>query len=210
MSSVRRDDYAEIFWNIVNRVKMKSEDLLARSVELNARHEFSTDQVVFYVVRVGHVFTRDSIEAKISTQLFFRYPVDKLVEMVVTELISSMQKDSKIEIEKKQFIDGILANPLEWSAFYIFADWLDDQGLELEAEQWRWRGQFFGAWGSGIIEREAFDEALTKSVDEQDYFVSVWRGYEFGVDRDWCQQHNLRYVPKWPESMDDVVKGRER
>ena len=51
-----------------------------------------------------------------------------------------------VDAEKNRWIADILASPHEWDRFYIFADWLDDQGLELEAEQWRYRGQYFSAW----------------------------------------------------------------
>ena len=38
-----------------------------------------------------------------------------------------------VDAEKNRWIADILASPHEWDRFYIFADWLDDQGLELEA-----------------------------------------------------------------------------
>lgn len=123
-----------------------------------------------------------------------------------------MQRDAERQAEKNRWIADILAAPHEWDRFYIFADWLDDQGLELEAEQWRFRGQFFGQWiETRIALQEGFSEIvkmLKLTVSSPDY-PQIAFNRDFWEDKIWCQKHNLRYVPKWPVTLEDVRKGRD-
>ena len=109
-------------------------------------------------------------------------------------------------------MDRCLAAPQEWDRFYIFADWLDEQGLELEAEQWRWRGQFFGQWiEMRIAQEEGFSDIimiLEETISSMDYPDFAFNR-EFLEDMVWCRERNLRYVPKWPVTLEDVRKGRD-
>ena len=112
-----------------------------------------------------------------------------------------------VDEEKNRWIADILAAPHEWDRFYIFADWLDDQGLELEAEQWRWSGQYFSAWLYGDTdgtEIRFVKQTLSDSLTKFDPGDTV-----FHWDRIWCEKKGVRYVPKWPVTLEDVRKGRD-
>ena len=84
--------------------------------------------------------------------------------------------------------------------------------IELEAEQWRYRGQFFGQWiETRIALQEGFSEIvslLKTTVSSQDYPLMAFNR-DFLEDKMWCDDHNLRYVPKWPVTLEDVRKGRD-
>ena len=201
---------SESFWNIASRVKLKAQDALSGAVTLESKHEPATNELVYFVTRFGDVFARDCFEVRIASPLVFKLPVDKLVEKVVVGLSGVMQKDAELQAEKNRWIADILAAPHEWDRFYIFADWLDDQGLELEAEQWRWRGQFFGQWScSGSAIFRLIEEELKASVEDTKHWAFFVARDVYEHDESWCKKHNLRYVPKWPVTLEDVRKGRD-
>ena len=196
----------DVFWDIVTSVRLKSEEALCGAVTLHARHEYDTDELVYKVTHFGQVVARDQIEVRIATRHFFKVPADKLVLRVVAGLRGVMQKDAELQSEKNRWIADILAAPQEWDRFYIFADWLDDQGLELEAEQWRYRGQYFGQWIEADIDSEkVIKNVLWRSVHEKGFLFASTHI----EDECWCKKKGLRYVPKWPVTLEDVRKGRD-
>lgn len=98
---------------------------------------------------------------------------------------------------RSEWLKQIATNPQDWQTVLIFADWLEEQGEELEAEQWRFAVQWTSGGGMDvwavIIDGRFLHRTLT--TDRRD-----WRQLEF----EWCEQNNVRFIPMFPRTISDL------
>lgn len=98
---------------------------------------------------------------------------------------------------RDEWLKQIQANHSDWQTVLIFADWLEEQGEELEAEQWRFAVQW--RLGVNFHSMQFAVNALraTPSAGEKDTFT---RRYE----REWCQENSVRFIPFFPRTLADL------
>ncbi len=102
-------------------------------------------------------------------------------------------------MKRDEWLAQIEQNPHDWQMALIAADEIESDGDELFAEQLRFAVQ----WSEGgvyCVSVEFLDGAA--GITHKGHWQ---REYE----RDWCEQNNIRFVPAFPRSLDDVYAGRE-
>ena len=105
-------------------------------------------------------------------------------------------------MSRDEWLQQIEANPGDWQMALIAADEIEQAGDELFAEQLRFAVQ----WTQGGVYSVTVN--LLSEIECAPYNVNLrpmWRDYE----RRWCEQNNVRFIPAFPRSLDDVYEGRE-
>lgn len=93
---------------------------------------------------------------------------------------------------RNQWLTKIRSNPSDWQAMLIFADWLEDEGDLLAAEQWR----FLAALAlCGFTSRVPVWPAAFRVP------APIYRSERYIIDR-----HNIRCMPTYPTSLEDVER----
>ena len=108
---------------------------------------------------------------------------------------------------REEWLKQIEDNPNDWQTVLIFADWLEDQGKELEAEQWRFAVQF-------VYSRKHIRSANLRAINDvidlcclgqvgtnsKDPTVVTARNHE----RNWTRRHRIRHIPFFPRRLSDL------
>lgn len=50
----------------------------------------------------------------------------------------SLRRKINMTRDRETWLQSIRSNPSDWQAMLVFADWLEEEGDLLAAEQWRW------------------------------------------------------------------------
>ena len=108
---------------------------------------------------------------------------------------------------RDEWIAQIDAKPGDWQMALIAADEIESDGDELFAEQLRFRVQFAMADLEPVDDTHELWKYLTKPPDIWMLWSNnnEWRA----VERAWCKANNVRFIPAFPRSLDDVYAGRE-
>lgn len=96
--------------------------------------------------------------------------------------------------DRETWLSTIRSNPSDWQAMLVFADWLEEEGDSLAAEQWRWiacvsfpvRRKFTFCW--------PLNNKWTLLPDEMQFAFS----------------HRIRAMPTYPLTIEDVQAYLER
>ncbi len=103
---------------------------------------------------------------------------------------------------RDEWLQQIEANPGDWQMALIAADEIESDGDELFAEQLRFAVQ----WNQGGAYSVTVN--LLSEIEEAKHNYNLrpmWRQYELR----WCEANNVRFIPAFPRSLDDVYAGRE-
>ena len=103
---------------------------------------------------------------------------------------------------RDEWLAQIEANPGDWQMALIAADEIEQAGDELFAEQLRFAVQWMQG-GAYTIAVSLLSEI--ELATHNDNLRPMWRDYE----RRWCEANNVRFIPAFPRSLDDVYAGRE-
>jgi len=110
---------------------------------------------------------------------------------------------------RNEWLRQIEANPGDWQMALIAADEIESDGDELFAEQLRFAVQ----WVCCLLnddDGELLEEPVTSILEmsKKPWFGTAIK--ELRADeRRWCEQNNVRFVPFFPRSLNDVYAGRE-
>lgn len=91
--------------------------------------------------------------------------------------------------DRETWLSTIRSNPSDWQAMLVFADWLEEEGDLLAAEQWRWIACIDTRWRHKVL-RTWPEMCLTPGLmpDEIDF----------------ATKHNIRCMPTYPLTIEDV------
>lgn len=108
---------------------------------------------------------------------------------------------------RDEWLAQIEANPGNWQMALIAADEIESDGDELFAEQLRFAVQFNRAWVAGCgVEFDLVDDLRSLRNGE---FTGIKYGSSRSDEREWCEKSNVRFIPAFPRSLEDVYAGRE-
>ena len=89
------------------------------------------------------------------------------------------------EHDRETWLSTIRSNPSDWQAMLVFADWLEEEGDLLAAEQWR------------II-------ALFSSAGLTSWVMTFPNHYIIPIEYGHLNKHNIRCMPTYPQTIEDV------
>lgn len=97
--------------------------------------------------------------------------------------------------DRETWLSTIRSNPSDWQTMLVFADWLEEEGDLLAAEQWRWmsvcEGSYCELYGSilGLVQHWPRKNA-----------PSAFAPYE----KRFAAENNIRCMPTYPLTIEDV------
>lgn len=100
--------------------------------------------------------------------------------------------------DRETWLSQIRSNPSDWQAMLVFADWLEESGDLLAAEQWRWI--------AAVQSANAFDGSFPSQL---------WPAHPsipglFRYERMEIERRNIRCMPHYPLTIEDVQAYLER
>lgn len=104
--------------------------------------------------------------------------------------------------DRETWLQSIRSNPSDWQAMLVFADWLEEEGDLLAAEQWRWIAAVSGS--------------LAKMHKQVPLITRRWPSYNtkvpnmFSREKRFAADHNIRCMPTYPLTIEDVQAYLER
>lgn len=105
---------------------------------------------------------------------------------------------------RDEWLAQIEANPGDWQMALIAADEIESDGDELFAEQLRFAVQWCGQANDGV----QVDYVMAMGRERHKWFGKKDSNNRL-EERMWCERHNVRFIPAFPRSLDDVYAGRE-
>ena len=103
---------------------------------------------------------------------------------------------------RDEWLAQIDAKPGDWQMALIAADEIESDGDELFAEQLRFAVQWCFSAGLSLWHVILRGGWMQKTLMQE---RAEWRQRE----RRWCERTNVRFIPAFPRSLDDVYEGRE-
>lgn len=94
---------------------------------------------------------------------------------------------------RESWITQIRANPSDWQAMLIFADWLEESGDLLSAEQWRFLAVLYCNNSNWVFHNWWPSTRLTWLMLHHTEYRAA-------------KQHNIRCMPTYPTCMEDVER----
>ena len=94
------------------------------------------------------------------------------------------------EHNRETWLQSIRSNPSDWQAMLVFADWLEESGDLLAAEQWRWIAVVSGYNQGGKVPL-----AWPRVITSEDLH---------GFEQDFAQRNSIRCMPTYPLTIEDV------
>ena len=96
-----------------------------------------------------------------------------------------------------KWIEELTLNPHDWQLALIFADWLDDNGESLKAEQWRYAAQCM----SYLPENSILWLFTQLSMMDRAYHTPNLRTKAGEVEEAWANKNGIRFITAFPYSL---------
>lgn len=96
--------------------------------------------------------------------------------------------------DREPWLQSIRSNPSDWQAMLVFADWLEESGDLLAAEQWRWIAVVCGDNGQEYLDNS---ERLVRH--KPNYGDDL-----MAREKRFAAENNIRCMPHYPLTIEDV------
>lgn len=96
---------------------------------------------------------------------------------------------------RDEWLAQIRQNPSDWQTMLIFADWLEESGDLLAAEQWRWMSVTHGC---------------SHQIDSKSMYADSWPTGTplprtvLPAEKRWAKRHKIRCMLTYPTTLADV------
>lgn len=110
---------------------------------------------------------------------------------------------------RDEWLAQIEQNPHDWQMALIAADEIESDGDELFAEQLRFAVQFNLAEHLLSGREKQFSIVLDLRWLKAGLIISKRNGKCRADERQWCEANNVRFIPFFPRTLQDVYAGRE-
>lgn len=102
---------------------------------------------------------------------------------------------------RDEWLKQVQDNPTDWQTVLIFADWLEEQGEELEAEQWRFLVQWCVTHWS--TPRNEMHETSLR-IFQRNTLMGLASDPHREIERAWCKSNGVRFIRKFPRTLADL------
>lgn len=106
---------------------------------------------------------------------------------------------------RDQWISELTKTPHDWELALIFADWLDDQGETLEAEQWRYAAQCMSYLPDNSI-LWLFTQMTTM---DRNFYTPRLKTKAGTLEENWAAENGTRFIEYFPFTIQQMHDNQD-